>query len=493
MAKKFIGRIKEQALLTDFIERPGSRIAVIYGRRRIGKSELIHTVCLNRRTFYFEGLENQPKKNQISNFMLQLPRQNATEQNGVKSKKSTSWPTSWKEAFLELLPYLSYLKESSVIVLDEFQWMANYRSDAVSDLKMVWDQYLSKTGCKLILCGSLASYMLKKVIRSTALYGRTELLISLDELKLSEAKDFFENRSTNELFEAFLLFGGVPLYLELISQEPSVVLGIEKLAFSPAGYFVDEFNRIFESHFVKNRTYKQIVQTLMQYPYGIFRHDLAKKLNQSNSGTFSDLLYDLESTGFIKGWRPLDKKSNSKILKYMLSDKYSLFYHVFISPNIAKILEGNKNIYSRLRNSPSFNSWIGRSFELTCTKHSLEISKILGFSGIDYSSGPYFRAKTKAQKGVQFDLVFDRADHVITVCEMKWTENPPGVEVIESVQKKIAVSPDIFANKTVQKILITRMEPSKELIRSGYFYRIIKASELLISLAVLSLLRTFRF
>ncbi len=471
--QQFIGRIREQAILADFVTRPGGRIAVIYGRRRIGKSKLIQTAFKSHKTFYFEGLENQPKSNQISNFLLQLKQQKKMISRKSKSKKKI---TTWKEAFLELL---TQIKNNDVIVLDEFQWMANYRNDIVSDLKMVWEQYFSKKNCKLVLCGSLASYMLKKVIHSSALYGRTELLLSLEELKLNEAKEFFENRSTDEFYEAFLLFGGVPLYLKLIAQEPSVALGIEKLAFSPSGYFVDEFNRIFESHFGKNRIYKQVIQTLMKHPNGLFRQDLAKQLNHQNNGVFSSLLFDLESTGFIKSWRPLDRGNHSKILKYTVLDRYSSFYQAFILPNISRINEGNNNVYLKLRNSPAFLSWLGRAFELVCLKHSREIAKILGFSGIDYSVGPFFRARNNNLKGVQFDLVFDRADHVITVCEIKWTENPPGIEVIEGMQKKLATSPKIFSNKTIQKILLTRTMPSSEVVRSCYFYRIITATELL--------------
>jgi uncharacterized protein len=161
---RFVGRITELRALDGFLAKPEPGVAVIYGRRRIGKSLLIQQALADRPALVFEGLENRPKREQIAAFLFQLAQQ--SRQTNVGHARS------WREALVRLLPILE--QRPAWLVLDEFQWLANYRREMVSDLKLVWEQYLSRVpGAKLILCGSIASFMTAKVVRSSALYGRT--------------------------------------------------------------------------------------------------------------------------------------------------------------------------------------------------------------------------------------------------------------------------------------------------------------------------------
>jgi hypothetical protein len=120
---------------------------------------------------------------------------------------------------------------------------------------------------------------------------------------------------------------------------------------------------------------------------------------------------------------------------------------------------------------------MGRSFEYLCVEHAAKISEILGFSGIDFSFGPYFNVPGKDTPGVQIDLLFDRKDNVITLCEMKYSLSPVGMDIIEEVQRKAEIINNKFKNKTIQKVLITRSNPTGDLASSGFFYRIIKPEE----------------
>lgn len=268
---------------------------------------------------------------------------------------------------------------------------------------------------------------------------------------------------------------GIPKYIELISQENSLYQAIQKLAFTPQGYFVDEYRRIFTSHFGKNQDFRKLIEVLATHPYGLNRMQISNKTKIELGGGLSQQLYDLETCGFVESYVPFDKEKNSKQIIYCLKDHYLRFYFSFIHPNLKKIKSGIDDIFYRISQTSAYYAWLGRSFEYVCRDHAKKISHILGFSGIDYSFGPYFQAKGESQ-GIQIDLVFDRADHVLTVCEMKYTQSPPGLEVAKSTERKVAL---LTSKKTIQKVLITKTPPSRELLNAGYFFKIISADQLL--------------
>ena len=237
------------------------------------------------------------------------------------------------------------------IVLDEFQWLANYRREMVSDLKLVWEQYLSKVpGVKLILCGSIASFMTTKVVRSSALYGRTDLEIHLKEFQLGEAQQLLSGLGLDEVVEACLYFGGVPKYLELVRDHPSVRAAVDVLAFRENGYFLEEYDRIFTSHFGRNPDFRKIVEALAASPQGLFRQELARQAGVAAGGLLSEHLADLEAAGFVSSVVPFDKDAKSRLIKYYLSDPYLRFYFAFIRPNLRKIRQGvQPDLFARTR------------------------------------------------------------------------------------------------------------------------------------------------
>ena len=467
----FVGRVAELRALSRFLAKPGPGVAVIYGRRRIGKSLLIQQALSGLPALVFEGLENRPKREQIAAFGFQLVRQ--TQPSDVGSN-----PRTWREAFIRLLPRLE--EHPACIVLDEFQWLANYRRETVSDLKLVWEQYLSKIpGVKLILCGSIASFMTTKVARSSALYGRTDVEIHLKEFPLAEAQSMLAGRGLDEVIEAYLVFGGVPKYLELVRDHPSIHAAIETLAFRDNGYFVEEYDRIFTSHFGRNPDFRKMVAALADCPQGVFRQQLVQRAGVGSGGLLSEHLADLEAAGFVSSAIPVDKKENSRLIKFWLSDAYLSFYFAFIRPNLRKIRSGtHADLFARVAQTGRFHAWRGRAFERLCIAHARRLAEILGLSGIDFTCGPYFRAPAKDKAGLQIDLLFQRADNVLTLCEMKCSLAPIGLSVVTEVERKAAILQQAFPSKTIQRVLVVHGEPSRDLERSGYFYRIIRSREL---------------
>ena len=465
---KFIGRQIEKAQIKALIELPRPSIAVIYGRRRVGKSELIRQATQGKNVLSFEGLEGQSKQKQIKNFLFQL-----REQSGITRKDISDWP--------EALILLRKLTGSGqwIIVLDEFQWMANYQNELVSVIKMIWERYLAvNPELTLILCGSIASFMKSKVLKSSALYGRCDYVLNLQPLKLNEIADFFPDKGSDEILETAMLVGGIPKYLELISEYPSVYDAIEQLAFSHDGFFQTEYDRLFASHFGKNPIYRKIIQTLSANQYGLSVSKLAEKIHIIPGGSLSNQLEDLESAGFLHAMIPFDKPETSKLLKYVLMDAYVMFYHSMIRDSM-RIEASNNTQFHTIISSPRYRSWLGRSFEYLCMQHHEVISRIMGFHGVPYKVGPFFQRKSLHDPGVQIDLLFERSDKVIVLCEMKYLLGTVPGDVIKQVNRKVAALEQKYPGRTILKVLLTKSSSTKSAAKSGYFFRIIRADELI--------------
>jgi len=469
----FIGRDLELEALRGMLNGSEPRVATLYGRRRIGKSFLIETAFAGQPTLTIEGVENRPKREQIANFLFHLSVY-------AGQPVTTGSPaTTWRKAFHALFEQIR--QKPCIIILDEFQWMANYRSEIVSELKVAWDRHLSKVnGAGLVLCGSIASFMIGKVIRSSAFYGRIDTVIHLKPFELTETAKLLTGRGVEEVLEAHMLTGGVPKYLRLLSKEPSVRLGLVNLAFRESGFLTEEYGRIFAGHFGRNPEFEAITGALAHQSYGLTRPQIEQVTGTPKGGGLSTHLADLEAAGFISSQTPFCRKSDTRIVKYFLSDAYLRFYYAFIKPALKDIKAGtNPERFNQVWTTPAYLAWRGRSFEYLCVQHARRIADLLQFSGISFTCGPYFQSPARDKDGAQIDLVFDRADHVLTLCEMKYSTSAPGRSIIEETERKANVLRAKFPRKTVQPVLISLTPPSSDLASAGYFVRTILAEELI--------------
>jgi len=288
------------------------------------------------------------------------------------------------------------------------------------------------------------------------------------------------DRGIHELLDAYLMSGGVPKYLELLAAGPSARAIMDQLAFREGGYFFGEYNRVFGSHFGRQPAYERIIAALARHPYGLFRKGIVALARVEAGGLLSQHLDNLEKAGFIASVTPVDKPASSRYIKYFLSDAYMRFYHAFILPNRAAISAGTADgMFLRRLQDARAASWLGRSFEYFCLYHARTIAELLGFPGIDYACGPYFRPPRAGNPGVQVDLLFDRSDNVVTLCEAKYGAQPVGVAVIPEVEKRVEQLRPVFGSKTIQKVLVTRTEPTRDLLATGYFYRTMSPDDFL--------------
>ncbi len=463
----FIGRSYELQLLEAAQASKKAELVIVYGRRRVGKSALLEKVIQRSGDFTFESIKGLSKKRQIAHFLKQLSTQ---------VKNDLPRCESWEAAFDVFTPYIQ--KGKHTIVFDEFPWMASEKTELISILKYYWDRKWQKNpGIKLILCGSVANFMLKHLVHSQALHNRKTLELRIDPLPACEAKLFFsKKRSKFEISKFLMIFGGIPKYLEQIDVNQSLEINLDRLCFTKSGFFVNEFESVFKEQFKVIRRYEEIVQRLSEGKKT--KEQLQQSLKVSRGGGFGSFLQQLEVAGFVSREVSLSFEENirkSKTQRYSLWDEWLKFYLVYVQKNTPLIQNQIKMGLSGRILDHSIQSYFGNMFEVFCRKN---ISRILHSLEIDPASvvdiGPYFRqaSRSGSRRGVQVDICILRRGRVLTLIECKFKEHPVGVDVLRDFEKKLSALkiPRIF---TVEKVLISASGVTEDLNARNYFNRIL--------------------
>ena len=456
----FIGRKQELELLNKTFEKKGSQLAVIYGRRRVGKSALIREFSKKKRCLKFEGLEGERTKEQIENFTYDLQKQ--IQDPILKNVKFDNW----QSVFDYLTGHIQKSDQKLILFFDEFPWMSASQGRLVSLLKKVWDNDWKPSGkVVLILCGSVASFMIDKVLKSNAMYGRVNLEICLKGLTPSEVRQLFKKGvSSQEVFKYMLIFGGIPKYLEEINPKQSFEQNIENLFFHSQALFLNEYDKVFYSQFREHQTYEKIALFLNQGPKTL--KEIASHLKMPSGGGLKSYLENLEKALFISSYVPYDKNDNSKLKKYKLTDEYLRFYFKFIFPNKKTITSQavSRKLFNQIVKE-KWTSWLGFAFENFCLKHAAFLADKLGFRDQLKSYGPMF---SRVDKGFQIDLLFNRFDNRVVLCEMKYYSQKVPASVIPEVEKKLALL-DLPDGYSCQTVLVSQLGPDKALQASDYF------------------------
>jgi len=456
----FTGRVKELTLLEEKYKSKKSELLVIYGRRRIGKTSLIKKFIENKNiVIELEGIEGEQTKFQISNVANKVIKFTNDPYLNDQSFRN------WDSIFAYITDRIINVKRNNklVIFIDELQWMACNRSRLIAIIKYYWDIWKEKN-VMLILCGSIASFMVKKVISSKALYGRISTEILLKGLEPSEAIQIFQNkRSKEEVLKYLLVLGGVPKYLEEIDLNKSFNQNINSICFSSNSFMINEMQKIFYSQFKEGTTYIRIVNLLKKSL--LTQSEISKKLNQKSGGSLKDYLINLENAEIIKGYSSFDKKWKKKYKKYKMTDEFLNFHFKYIEPNIEIISESKVGKLFEALTGDSFPIWMGYAFERFCVKHALYIAEKLGFAEQIISYGPFF---SKGKNSFQIDLMYKRIDNVINICEIKYHSKEIKTNIIPELEKKISLL-TIPRGFSVEKTLISVYGPSEQLKDSGYF------------------------
>lgn len=468
----FFGREFELDQLENFLNKPIAGLAVCCGRRRIGKSTLIERAAKKYPFYEFYGLsprEGISNQDQLDHFSRTLSK--------YFSIPSVNF-IDWQEA-LDLLAALTK-QGKFVIFLDEISWMGGKDLDFPGKLKGIWDTQLKKNpDLKLILCGSVSSWIQENILQSKGFVGRVSLTIELEELTLNQANGFWLDTpyiSGYEKFKILCVTGGVPRYLEEVNPKLDAEKNIKQLAFTAGGLLVGEFDKIFTDLFGKKAPeYQSIVRTLVHEPKSA--EAISRSLDIELSGHLSQKLTILKECGFlVRDYVWQAKKRFEKLSKYRLKDNYLRFYLKYIEPK-KELIE--KQLYNEveLENLPDWTSIMGLQFENLVLNNLLQMIKKLHISPESLlSASPYFQNATKTNPGCQVDLLI-QTKYTTYLCEIKFCQTI-GTEVIAEVIEKVE---NLKIPKTIslRPVLIYQGKLSKEVIKENFFSHLLAFDEFL--------------
>ncbi len=446
-----IGRKPELAILERIYTSSQAELLAVYGRRRIGKTYLISQYFKDK-GIYFEltGTKDATIKRQLANFREELAD---AFYFGVKQEM----PNNWQEAFNQLrrTVELSDPNKKIILFLDELPWLATQRSGVLSSLEHVWNRYLSRLNhVILIVCGSAASWMLKKVIYNKGgLYGRLTAEINLKPFTLGETEQYLISKGIEldrrQIIELYFAFGGVAKYLSIMSKGKSSAQAIAENCFDQNGSLLSEFPKLYDSLFDNPEQPLIIVNCLAQKKSGMSQEEILDHTGLSSGGGFTRLLKELEDSGFILGTNAFSFKN--KKIKYRLIDEYSIFYLTWIKPALdSQLRKIPENYWQSLQNSPAYTAWAGYAFEGVCLKHIDNIVNALKLSVVARSFTVWsYRPTEASQKGAQIDLVIDRSDKCINLCEIKFCNDT--FQVTKSYAENLRYKKSCFQLQTCTK------------------------------------------
>lgn len=427
--KIILGRDKEIEIFEEAKQSNSSEFIAITGRRRIGKTYLVNQYFADEICFYCTGIQNESTAMQLETFTNELRK---------RTKQKISTPKDWLSAFDLLRKYLESIKtkKKKVIFLDELPWMDTQRTNFLQIFAHFWNSYANWTeDIILIIAGSSTSWMVKKVYGDRGgLHGRVTKRIWLEPFKLSETEAFLKSKKINfSRYDTTLLYmalGGIPFYLNEIKKGESAAQCINRLFFTNGGLLKTEFNNLYHSIFNKADAHVKIVKTLAKHQYGLSRTELLKKAKLSNSGGSTKILEELTAVGYVEYMIPIGNRANNG--KYILADFYSKFYLSFAA-------DGKITNWLSAHTSAAYKVWCGYAFEWLCHYHREEIAQALGISGV-YRSTSYLAIKDTTNKiSAQIDLIIERADNSINLCEIKFSNNEYKMskDEYEKIRKKM--------------------------------------------------------
>jgi uncharacterized protein len=420
------GREKEKRRMRRLMESGKAEFLAVYGRRRVGKTFLIRQFFEKDLCFQMSGSYGSSTEDQLYSFAEALAPL-------VKSKVPLPIPKTWREAFSQLRDTLEALPKSRrkdarrVIFLDELPWLDTHRSRFLPALGYFWNQWASEQkDVILVVCGSAATWMIRRLLYDRGgLHNRVTARMNLQPFSLSEIESFLRLRgiklTRKQIAEIAMVTGGVPHYLNELRKGRSVEQIIGDLCFLKSSLLRDEFDKLYHSLFAQADNHVEVVRALAKKRSGLTRSEIVKATSLASGGGLTSVLRELEESGFIEGTLPYGKRK--KDVQYRLIDEYSHFYLTWIEP-----AKRRKQSWQKVVGNAKWKAWSGYAFESLCHRHIPQIKAALGIAAVSTEISTFRKAgKGKSEQGAQVDLVINRADGVIHLCEIKFSATPFGI------------------------------------------------------------------
>jgi len=435
-----VGREKETKIMRNLLLSKEAELLAVIGRRRVGKTFLIKKVYREQLVFQITGIQNANKKEDLFNF---IEARNKYFPNSVKMKE----PNDWFEAFSQLKKLIKSKAKKQVLFFDELPWLALGTMDFLKAFDNFWNSWAVDQNIIIVICGSSASWMITNVVNNKGgLHNRISQRIHLHPFTLSESDKFLRSRNIvmprQSIIELYMTTGGIPYYLKDVERGKTSVESINQLFFGKNASLLNEFQNLYRALFSNYEKHISVIRALSSKKMGLTRPEIIEKSGIPSGGALSTILYELEASGFILCSHPYGKKSREAI--YRITDEYSLFYLSFVEKN------GHINdFWLKKYNAPSVKSWQGYAFENVCFKHVEKIKHALGISGIYTSESSFYHKADEELEGCQIDLLIDRGDNAINICEVKHYNGVFSLTdgFVKSMQRKR----NVFVEKTKTK------------------------------------------
>ena len=443
---EIIGRKNEINELQLVLESEEPEFVVVYGRRRVGKTYLVNQFFDNRFVFKVTGVaERNAKKKQLANFGESLRRYGSP---------LCPDPDSWTEAFagLRMLLENTRTKGKKVVFIDELPYMYTKRCDLVSALEHFWNDWGStQPDLLLIVCGSATSWIVKNIVNNKGgLHNRLTRKIYLRPFSLSETRLYLRSRGIvmddKDILETYMVMGGIPYYLRMIEKGKSLAQNIDELFFIRKGRLDGEFDNLYSALYEESENYVKVVRAISKLAQGVSRAEIARQTGIQDGGGLTTVLNDLDQCDIIRSYSAYGKKK--KGILYQLTDFYSFFYFKFIE----KHTPSEKGYWKYQLNTPAHNAWAGYAFEQLCLYHYPQIEKALGISGVQTSVSSWHSGSA------QIDLVIDRADRIINLCEMKFWNGEYTItkKYADELRNKMSsFSAELVGRKALHLVMVT--------------------------------------
>jgi len=444
---KVIGRQTERAVLAQLEASSRPEFLAVYGRRRVGKTFLIRQYFEDRLVFDLTGMLGASRAEQLAAF------DRAAARHG-RFRTSTTWADAFET--LRVLIESNSFSGKKVVFLDELPWLATNKSGLLEALGQFWNSWAStRADLLLVVCGSSTSWMMDKLLTNPGgLHNRLTAAMELQPFCLGEAEEFLQSQglvmNRYQQLECYMIFGGVPQYLAMLQPHLGLAQNIDALCFAPGGALRAEFDNLYKTLFAHPDSHIALVRVLAKRPAGLTRADLIDITGITNGGGLSKALSDLVRSGFVRMYRSFGKQKRDSL--YQLVDSFTLFACRFLGDEAVQ----DPHYWSNSVSSPRHAAWTGHAFETVALLHTEQIRRKLGITGVLIDFGSWV-GKADGQRA-QIDLILDRADNMVDLCEMKYTTGDFSVSAEDErqmVRKRSVFAAATGTRKAVRFVLVT--------------------------------------
>lgn len=418
MEQNTIGRDYEFSLLERCMQSKESEFVVVYGRRRVGKTFLVNQFFKNKYNFKLTGIYDKPTAVQLERFASEMEEY---------SGEPCDVPSDWFKAFDLLKKHLKQAsKKKKVVFIDEMPWLDTEDSDFVAALEQFWNGWAAAEGnIVLIACGSATSWMTDKLLANKGgLFNRCSLRIFVRPFTLKETEEYLQSHGIEwtryDIAECYMIMGGIPFYLKQLNPKLTYTQNIDNIFFKEKGLLWDEFYHLFSTLFKQPENHAVVMEALSKKRMGLTRNEIIEATKLHDNGNLKTILNNLITNEFIRPYNYYGKKKQDTI--YQLTDFYCMFYFSYIKDNYGR----DPHYWTNSLDAPSRRSWAGYSFELLCLNHLEQMKKAIGIAAVQSDISAWFHKSAEngeKTRGAQIDLLIDRRDRVINVCEMKFSIN----------------------------------------------------------------------